>query len=194
MKRISVVAPVVMSCVAALTVIAPQAPAEPKGIDTGSIKGQNDKANTVAPREGMVELEILRLEPRLGGGVLILLGEKNAPFHVIPMVIGEAEARAISMRKDGMSYPRPMTHDLLEKVLVEFRAKVVKLEISSLRDGVFIGTLYIKKGKRKTVKLDVRPSDGIALATGAGVPIYVAAQVIDQVGEPRRKWGPGAAR
>ncbi len=69
MRRISDIAPVVLNCVAVLTVIAPQAPAEPKGIDTGSIKGQNDKANTVAPREGMVELEILRLESRLGGGV-----------------------------------------------------------------------------------------------------------------------------
>ncbi len=186
MKKISVVAPVVVSCIAVLTVIAPQAPAEPRGNDASSIKGQNDKANTVAPREGMVELEILRLETGPAGGVLILLGEKSAPFHVIPMVIGEAEARAIAMRKDGKSYPRPMTHDLLEKVLKEFGAKVVKLEIGSLQDGVFIGTLYLKKGKQKTVKLDVRPSDGIALATGAGVPIYVAAQVIDEVGEPRR--------
>ncbi len=194
MKRIFVVAPVVFGCIAALMVIAPQASAEKKGIDAGSIKGQNDKASAPARREGMVELEILRLEQGPTGGVLILLVEKNAPFHVIPMVIGEAEARAIASRKDGMSFPRPMTHDLLEKVLVEFKAKVVKLEIGALRDGVFIGTLYIKKGKRKTVKLDVRPSDGIALATGAGAPIYVAAQVIDKVGEPRGQWGPGAAR
>jgi len=194
MKRISVVALVVIGCIAALMVIAPQASAEKKGIDAGSIKGQNDKAGAPARREGMVELEILRLEQGPTGGVLILLAEKNAPFHVIPMVIGEAEARAIASRKDGMSFPRPMTHDLLEKVLEEFKAKVVKLEIGALRDGVFIGTLYIKKGKRKTVKLDVRPSDGIALATGAGAPIYVAAQVIDQVGEPRRNWSPGAAR
>ncbi len=194
MRRTSVVAPVVIGCIAVLTVIATEAPAEPKGIDAGSIKKQNDKAGVVAPREGMVELEILRLDPGPTGGVLILLGEKSAPFHVIPMVIGEAEARAIASRKDGMSFPRPMTHDLLEKVLKEFKAKVVKLEIGALRDGVFIGTLYLKKGKRKTVKLDVRPSDGIALATGAGAPIYVAAQVIDQVGEPRRKWGPGAGR
>ena len=193
MKRISVVASTIMSC-AVLTFIAPETSAEKKGIDASSIKGQNDKAGAPAPREGMIEIEILRLEQAPTGGVLILLAEKSSPFHVIPMVIGEAEARAIATRKDGMSFPRPMTHDLLEKVLVEFQAKVVKLEIGALRDGVFIGTLYIKKGKRKTVKLDVRPSDGIALATGAGVSIYVAAEVIDQVGEPRRNWGAGAAR
>jgi bifunctional DNase/RNase len=194
MRRISVVAPVIIGCIAALTTIARETPADQKSDDAGSIKGQNDKANAVAPREGMIELEILRLEPGPVGGVLVLLVEKNAPFHVIPMVIGEAEGRAISMRKNGTSFSRPMTHDLLEKVIEEFKTKVVKLEIGALQDGVFIGTLYLKKGKRKTVKLDVRPSDGIALATGAGVPIYVAAEVINEVGEPRRNWGAGAAR
>ena len=194
MRRISVVAPVIIGCIAALTTIARETPADQKSDDAGSIKGKNDKANAVAPREGMIELEILRLEPGPVGGVLILLVEKNAPFHVIPMVIGEAEGRAIAMRKDGKSLSRPMTHDLMEKVLKQFGAKVVKLEIGALQDGVFIGTLFLKKGKRKTVKLDVRPSDGIALATGAGVPIYVAAEVINEVGEPRRNWGAGAAR
>ncbi len=71
MRGISVIVAVVMICIGVLTFMAPRAQAEQKGIDTGSIKGQNDKANTVAPREGMVELEILRLEPGPTGGVLI---------------------------------------------------------------------------------------------------------------------------
>jgi bifunctional DNase/RNase len=102
---------------------------------------------------------------------------------VIPIGIGETEAKAISLRFRGEVFRRPLTHDLLDDVLKELDAELVKGQIDEVRDGSFHGSIYLRHDGR-TRSLDARASDAIALALGNKVPLYVARAVIDDAGIP----------
>jgi bifunctional DNase/RNase len=147
------------------------------------------------PSPGMRAVEVVELRPRELGGRLLLLREQKGRRRVAPMVIGETEANAISLRLGGQKFARPLTHDLLETVLHTYGVSVVKLEIGEIQQTTFIGRLSLRGPDGKVVQLDARPSDGTALALGAGAPIFISATVLDQIGEPAAAWqlAPGAA-
>lgn len=184
---------------ALLALVVGAAPALSAGEPPGagkSLKGKNERVKTPGGAKAeardpsaLVEAEVARVVPRPGGGMLLLLQEKTESRRVVPMVIGENEGRAILMRTQGDSFPRPLTHDLLESVLEALGARVVKLEISGLADGTFIGTLHLEVRRKKKIELDVRPSDGTVLAVGAGSRIYISEWIVEQVGEPAASWG-----
>jgi bifunctional DNase/RNase len=137
----------------------------------------------------MVELKVLRVELRALGGALVLLQEKRGSGKVVPMVVGDAEGNAISLRLGRQKFTRPLTHDLLETVLEEFGVRVIKLEIDDLQESVFLGRLFLVDRDGAVVRLDTRPSDGIALALGADAPIYISQSVVRSVGESPHDWG-----
>jgi bifunctional DNase/RNase len=141
------------------------------------------------PSEGMVELKVLRVELRALGGALVLLQEKRGSGLVVPMVVGDAEGNAINLRLGRQKFTRPLTHDLLETMLEEFGVEVTKLEIDDLKEGVFLGRLFLVDQSGQTARLDSRPSDGIALALGADAPIYMSEEVVKTVGESPHDWG-----
>ncbi|MBW2277986.1 MAG: bifunctional nuclease family protein [Deltaproteobacteria bacterium] len=141
------------------------------------------------PGEDMVEMKVLRVELRALGGALVLLQEKRGGGSVVPMVVGDTEGNAISLRLSRQKFTRPLTHDLLEAVLEEYRVKVVKLEIDDLKQGVFLGRLFLVDDAGRVVELDTRPSDGIALALGADAPIHMSERVVRNVGESPHDWG-----
>ena len=138
---------------------------------------------------GKVAVDVLRAEPHFAGGVLVLLQERTGPRRVVPMIVGDGEGLAISLRLEGREYERPLTHDLLETVLSRYGVRVVDVEIVELRGTTFIATLRLEDAEGRIAEIDSRPSDGIALALGAGRPIYVSERVIAQVGEPPGPWG-----
>jgi bifunctional DNase/RNase len=92
--------------------------------------------------------------------------------------IGESEANAIDMRLHGRKAPRPLTHDLLERTLTAVGAHVDRVEIVDLRDSTYIGRLTLRDKAGTLHAIDSRPSDDIALAVGAGLPIYVHPKVL----------------
>ncbi|MFS8524040.1 MAG: bifunctional nuclease family protein [Limnochordales bacterium] len=95
----------------------------------------------------------------------------------IPILIGPAEAQAISMHLDDKSKPqRPMTHDLLKNILDELDVKVERIVISDLREEIYYARVLLKTEKG-TFEIDARPSDAIALAVRADAPIYVSEEV-----------------
>jgi len=149
--------------------------------------GGND--DLAEPGAGMVEMKVLRVELRALGGALVLLQEKRGGGSVVPMVVGDTEGNAINLRLSRQKFTRPLTHDLLEAVLEEYRVEVVKLEIDDLQEGVFLGRLFLVDQTGRVVKIDARPSDGIALALGADAPIYMAQSVVERVGESPHDWG-----
>ena len=77
--------------------------------------------------------------------------------------------------------PRPITHDLIDTLLARFEARLLKVQVDKLEDGIFFGSIYLAH-RGKVVEIDARPSDAIALALGAEVPIYVAEDVIARAG------------
>jgi uncharacterized protein len=108
------------------------------------------------------------------GSPLVLLREQEAPHRVLPIFIGGREALAIALALSGEPPPRPLTHDLLAALIEGLDARVEHVEVTEVRDGVFVAQLAVQ-GPRGGVSLDSRPSDAIALALRADAPLYMPA-------------------
>lgn len=119
----------------------------------------------------------LMLDPISNSPIVVLKDEEDKIF--LPIWVGIFEANAIALRLENVATPRPMTHDLLRSVLQELDAEVTRIEISDLRDSTFYASVHLKAGER-TLLIDARPSDAIALALRTDAPIFVAQQVLDQ--------------
>ena len=111
---------------------------------------------------------------------IVVLREENAERY-LPIWIGPYEAEAITIALQEIEVARPQTHDLLKSILTSLNARLVRVEIVSLKDDVFYGNLVVEVGD-KIVNIDSRPSDALALAVRARVPILVAKEVADSAG------------
>ncbi len=146
-------------------------------------------AGDAGPRAGspgpdLLEMEVLGVVPLQDGEAnLLVLGRKDAEA-VLTMVIGRAEAAAIDSRLRHAAPPRPMTHDLLGRAIGELGGKVERVEIDAYRDSVFLAKVRVRQGE-KSLSLDARPSDSVALALRAGAPIYAARKVVEDQGISR---------
>ncbi|MGI6035231.1 MAG: bifunctional nuclease family protein [Limnochordia bacterium] len=94
----------------------------------------------------------------------------------IPIVIGPAEANAITIQMEGIKPPRPITHDLLKNVLDGFGAKVSRVVITDLKDETYYARIYLKTAQGE-IDIDARPSDAIALALRTDAPIFISEEV-----------------
>jgi hypothetical protein len=111
---------------------------------------------------------------------IVLLREKEGE-RFLPIFIGPVEATAIAFALQGIVTPRPMTHDLLKNVLEEIGIGVERVVISELRDTTFYANLEMgRDGQKYTVSS--RPSDAIALAVRAGVPLFAEPDVLNEAG------------
>jgi bifunctional DNase/RNase len=99
----------------------------------------------------------------------------------LPIWIGPWEANAIAMRLQGVTPERPMTHDLFSTTLAELGVVVKQIIVSDLAEDTFRARLRLQIDGRE-VDLDARPSDAIALAVRAGVPIFATDAVLDRAG------------
>ncbi|OAI51897.1 hypothetical protein AYO44_16850 [Planctomycetaceae bacterium SCGC AG-212-F19] len=97
-----------------------------------------------------------------------------------PIVIGIFEATSIDRRVKGMPSPRPLTHDLVASVVDHLGGDLQDIYISDLRDHTYYAKLRIRQNA-ELVEVDCRPSDAIALAVTAKVPIFVAEDVLGEV-------------
>ena len=98
-----------------------------------------------------------------------------------PIVIGSPEAYAIDRRLKGHTTPRPLTHDLLASVIEGMGGAIDHIEINDLQAHTFFARIHIRQNG-KTVEIDSRPSDAIALGIATVIPIYVAEHVLAEVG------------
>ena len=97
----------------------------------------------------------------------------------IPIWIGLIEASAIATELEGLSMPRPMTHDLLKNAIEHLGGKLKKIVVSDLVDNTFYAILFVEQGGQMH-KIDARPSDSIALALRCSAPIFVARKVLEK--------------
>jgi uncharacterized protein len=96
-----------------------------------------------------------------------------------PIVIGIFEATSIDRRVKGVQSPRPLTHDLIASVIDNLGGDIQDIVISELREHTYFAKLRIRKDG-ELLEVDCRPSDAIALAVTAHVPIYVSEDVIEE--------------
>lgn len=112
-------------------------------------------------------------------------GEGSGTFSQVeggrsfPIVIGLPEAQAIERRLKGVPIKRPQTHDLLMNVITALGAKLESITINDLTDHTFFALLTVKDKDGKTLQIDSRPSDAIALGIASNVPIFVEEHVLD---------------
>lgn len=99
----------------------------------------------------------------------------------LPIWIGPFEADAITIALQGVDIPRPLTHDLLKRVIDEVGGNVSHIFVSDLRDDTFYARIVMDVNGRHA-EIDSRPSDAIALAVRAKVPVYVVEDVMERAG------------
>jgi bifunctional DNase/RNase len=104
------------------------------------------------------------------GAYALVLGEVNGKRR-LPIIIGSFEAQAIAIEIEKMSPSRPLTHDLFKTLTLSYQIEVEEVLIYNLVDGIFFAKIICNNGT-KTVELDSRTSDAIALAVRYHCPIY----------------------
>ncbi|MCK5849282.1 MAG: bifunctional nuclease family protein [Kiritimatiellae bacterium] len=113
------------------------------------------------------------------GPVVLLSGVEDK--RSVPIFIGTAEAQSIAISLGQIEVPRPLTHDLLKNLLDFFECRLMRMEIADINDGTFYANLILEKDGNE-MRIDCRPSDGIALSLRCDVPIYIYKKVMDEVG------------
>ena len=109
--------------------------------------------------------------------IVLLLSDGN---RQLPLWIGSPEAAAIALAQQGVEPTRPLTHDLILRLVEALGPGLTAVRVASLDDGVFRGELVLADGRA----IDCRPSDAVAVALRAGVPIDVAPAVWDEASIP----------
>lgn len=132
----------------------------------------------------MVEVEILGVSDGPQHPVVLL----RHMDRILPIVVGTPEAHAIQVGILEEKLGRPMTHDLLVNILAGFNGKLESLSIYKLENETFFAHLNINQMNEngdlvQVLRIDSRPSDGIAMAVRAKCPIFVAAEVMDKAAQ-----------
>lgn len=130
----------------------------------------------------MVEMHLVAVRVELPSNTpVVLLKENGGEQRTLPIFVGTPEATAIAYALQGVSTPRPMTHDLLRDMLVATEVEVTNILITELRGSTYYAEIHmVRDGSSYTVSS--RPSDAIALAARVGAPIYADDDLVDSEG------------
>lgn len=129
----------------------------------------------------LIELELVGVRVELPHNQPIVLLKEQSGQRFLPIWIGAPEATSIAFALQGVAMPRPLTHDLLRNVLDDLSVTVERIVVTELRDGTFYAEIELVSNGR-TVKVSSRPSDAIALAVRASVPIFADEAVLAEAG------------
>ncbi|MFC2007158.1 bifunctional nuclease family protein [Chloroflexota bacterium] len=111
---------------------------------------------------------------------VVILKEKDSDRY-LPIWIGPAEADAIAVKLQGVNVPRPLTHDLLSSVIDTLGATINSIMVNDLRNDTFYAKIILNLDGGQ-VEVDSRPSDALALAVRAEVPIFADEEVLEKAG------------
>ncbi len=129
-----------------------------------------------------IELDIVGLSysQTQSGAYALVLGEINGRRR-LPIIIGSFEAQAIAIEIEKMTPSRPLTHDLFKSFAEAYHIAIQEIIIYNLVDGIFYSKLICNDGK-KTLEIDARTSDAIALAVRFDCPIYTYEFILSSAG------------
>ncbi|MDY6877775.1 MAG: bifunctional nuclease family protein [Chloroflexota bacterium] len=129
----------------------------------------------------MIEVKIDSIQVSLTSNDRVIILKDINTEHYLPIWIGSYEADAITIRLQNVQVARPLTHDLLNNVIAEMDGEVSHIVVCDLRNDTFYARITVNLDGRQ-LKIDSRPSDAIALAVRANVPIFVEENVMAQAG------------
>jgi bifunctional DNase/RNase len=130
----------------------------------------------------MIKLKIFGVtfnEVQAGSYALILMEENGE--RKFPVIIGTSEAQSISISLQGLTPPRPLTHDLFISFAKSLNTELKKVDIYKYEEGVFFSRLVFETQGGTTVSLDARTSDAISLAVRVDAPIFIPEEVLQDV-------------
>ena len=127
-----------------------------------------------------VQMELTRIIINENNEQQIIFLKEVDGERTFPIVIGIFEATSIDRRVKGMHAPRPLTHDLITAVVEQRGGEIQDIVISDLKEHTYFAKLRVRN-EGELIEVDCRPSDAIALAVTAKVPIYVAEDVLGEV-------------
>ena len=132
-----------------------------------------------------VSIAGLTVDPASNTPIIILKSEDND--HAVPIWIGLLEATAIASALQGVTFDRPMTHDLFKNFLDMLDIAVSKVEVCDIKDSTYFAKIHFAS-REKIFSMDARPSDAIAIALRFNAPIFIDDKVIE-----KSKMGEGVA-
>jgi bifunctional DNase/RNase len=143
-----------------------------------------DRSEVPAPRAtGPQEVTVIAvmLDPTTQQPAIVLEGKRDK--RQVAMSIGMAEATGIAVPLQGITPPRPLTHDLFLTMFGRLHVVLTRVVVHDFRDNIFFATVHLT-ANGAAMTLDARPSDAIALALRAKVPVFVEDRVFDRGGAP----------
>jgi len=142
----------------------------------------------------MIELEVMGVSQAEEHQYPLVLLRHDT--KVLPIVVGIHEASAIQVGLMGEKLPRPMTHDLIKNLLAGLRAELQSVTIYRLENDTFYAHLNVQQmsadgAVEQMLRIDTRPSDGIAIAVRVGCTVYAAEEVMEMAAQEASILGPG---
>jgi len=128
--------------------------------------------------EEMVEVVIDSIRVSLMSQQRIVILREQDEERYLPIWIGIYEAESITIALQEVEVARPLTHDLIRNLFNQLNARVIRVEVISLRDDTFYGNI-VAESDGHTFNIDSRPSDALAVAVRTHVPIFVAQSVMN---------------
>ncbi len=129
--------------------------------------------------DGFTRMSIYGINLDLFSSSPIVILKVEDENRYLPIWIGQPEARSILMKLQNQEFSRPLTHDLAVNLVSELGGSMEKVTVTELRDSTFFATISVQIDGR-TVEIDSRPSDAIALAVRSGAEIFAADEVIEE--------------
>lgn len=131
---------------------------------------------------GKIKLNVLGISysQTQSGAYALVLSEEEGNRR-IPIIVGGFEAQAIAIELEGLTPPRPLTHDLFKNFSDSYGIRIIEVNIHKLEEGVFFANILCDNGDQQ-ITLDARTSDAIALALRFQCPIYTTEEIVDKAG------------
>jgi hypothetical protein len=144
-------------------------------------RDQSEKAASGPDGPQEADVVAVALDPRTQAPAIVLQGKRDKRNLV--MSIDPTQMMAIAIPLNGVTPPRPLTHDLFLTLFGRLKVTLTRVVITDMRDDIFYATVHLT-GSGGEMVLDSRPSDAIALAIRAKVPVLVEGRVFDKGGAP----------
>jgi uncharacterized protein len=129
----------------------------------------------------VIELELVGVRVELPHNQPIVLLKERTGERFLPIWIGAVEATLIAFALQGVATARPMTHDLMRDLLSSLDVSVDRIVVTALRERTFYAEIQMTQDGEAIV-VSSRPSDAIALAVRATVPIFADEEVLAEAG------------
>jgi len=129
----------------------------------------------------VIELELVGVRVELPHNQPIVLLKERTGERFLPIWIGAVEATSIAFALQGVATARPMTHDLMRDLLSSLDVSVDRIVVTQLRERTFYAEIQMTQDGESIV-VSSRPSDAIALAVRATVPIFADEEVMAEAG------------